>query len=81
MDASSNSNVASPATAGPYPTSSRAGNRNERAGFRERRCLPDLRNDFPSVVGVTIFGAFFIAIADLCVDVAYATSTPRVRFA
>jgi ABC-type dipeptide/oligopeptide/nickel transport system permease component len=43
--------------------------------------LPDLRNDFPSVVGVTIFGAFFIAIADLCVDVAYATSTPRVRFA
>jgi len=38
------------------------------------------RNDFPSVMGVTIFGAFFIAIANLCVDIAYAFVHPRVRF-
>ena len=38
------------------------------------------RNDFPSVMGVTIFGAFFIAIANLCVDIAYAYDDPRVRF-
>jgi peptide/nickel transport system permease protein len=38
------------------------------------------RNDFPSVMGVTIFGAFFIAIANLCVDIAYAYVDPRVRF-
>src|SRR6185369_13171292 len=29
-------------------------------------------NDFPSVMGVTILGAFFIALANLLVDVAYA---------
>jgi len=39
------------------------------------------RNDFPSVMGVTIFGAFFIAIANLCVDIVYAYVHPRVRFA
>ena len=39
------------------------------------------RNDFPSVMGVTIFGAFFIAIANLCVDIVYAYVDPRVRFA
>jgi peptide/nickel transport system permease protein len=38
-------------------------------------------NDFPSVMGVTIFGAFFIALANLLVDVAYAYVDPRVRFA
>jgi ABC-type dipeptide/oligopeptide/nickel transport system permease component len=32
-------------------------------------------------MGVTIFGAFFIAIANLCVDVACAFVDPRVRFA
>jgi peptide/nickel transport system permease protein len=37
-------------------------------------------NDFPSVMGVTIFGAFFIALANLIVDVAYAYVDPRVRF-
>jgi len=37
-------------------------------------------NDFPSVMGVTIFGAFFIAIANLLVDIAYAYVDPRVRF-
>jgi peptide/nickel transport system permease protein len=38
-------------------------------------------NDFPSVMGVTIFGGFFIALANLVVDVAYAYVDPRVRFA
>jgi peptide/nickel transport system permease protein len=37
-------------------------------------------NDFPSVMGVTIFGAFFIALANLVVDVAYAFLDPRVRY-
>jgi peptide/nickel transport system permease protein len=31
-------------------------------------------------MGVTIFGAFFIAIANLLVDIAYAYVDPRVRF-
>jgi ABC-type dipeptide/oligopeptide/nickel transport system permease component len=39
------------------------------------------RNDFPSVMGVTIFGAFLIAIANLCVDIVYAYVDPRVRLA
>jgi peptide/nickel transport system permease protein len=37
-------------------------------------------NDFPGVMGVTIFGAFFIALANLLVDVAYAFLDPRVRY-
>ncbi|MGZ8584237.1 MAG: ABC transporter permease subunit [Actinomycetota bacterium] len=37
-------------------------------------------NDFPWVMVVTIFGAFFIALANLIVDVAYASVDPRVRF-
>ena len=37
-------------------------------------------NDFPSVMGVTIFGAFFIAVGNLLVDIAYAYVDPRVRF-
>jgi peptide/nickel transport system permease protein len=36
--------------------------------------------DFPSVMGVTIFGAFFIALANLLVDVAYAFLDPSVRY-
>jgi peptide/nickel transport system permease protein len=38
------------------------------------------RNDFPMVMGVTILGALFIAVANLCVDVAYAFLDPRVRY-
>ena len=37
--------------------------------------------DFPVVMGVTVFGAFFIVIANLIVDVAYAALDPRVRYA
>jgi len=38
------------------------------------------RNDFPMVMGVTVLGALFIAIANLVVDVAYAFLDPRVRY-
>jgi peptide/nickel transport system permease protein len=37
-------------------------------------------NDFPSVMGVTVFAAFFIALANLIVDVTYAFLDPRVRY-
>jgi peptide/nickel transport system permease protein len=37
-------------------------------------------NDFPMVMGVTIIGAFIIALANLVVDVAYAFLDPRVRY-
>lgn len=35
--------------------------------------------DFPTVMGVTLFGAAFIILANLVVDVLYATLDPRVR--
>ena len=38
------------------------------------------RNDFPMVMGVTVLGALFIAIANLVVDVTYAFLDPRVRY-
>jgi peptide/nickel transport system permease protein len=37
-------------------------------------------NDFPAVMGVTIFAAFFIAVANLVVDTVYAVLDPRVRY-
>jgi peptide/nickel transport system permease protein len=37
-------------------------------------------NDFPTVMGVTILGAFIIAVANLVVDIAYAFVDPRVRY-
>jgi peptide/nickel transport system permease protein len=40
-----------------------------------------IRNsDFPSVMGVTVFAAFFVVIANLVVDVVYAALDPRVRY-
>ena len=38
------------------------------------------RSDFPVVMGVTILGTFFIAVANLVVDVVYAFLDPRVRY-
>jgi peptide/nickel transport system permease protein len=35
--------------------------------------------DFPMVMGVTLFAAFFVIVANLVVDVAYAALDPRVR--
>ena len=37
-------------------------------------------SDFPAVMGVTVFAAFFVVIANLVVDVAYAALDPRVRY-
>jgi peptide/nickel transport system permease protein len=39
-----------------------------------------LNSDFPAIMGVTIFAAFFICVANLFVDVAYAFLDPRVRY-
>jgi peptide/nickel transport system permease protein len=36
--------------------------------------------DFPAVMGVTIFAAFFVIVANLIVDVVYAFLDPRVRY-
>jgi len=35
--------------------------------------------DFPMIMGVTLFAAFFVILANLVVDVAYAALDPRVR--
>jgi peptide/nickel transport system permease protein len=37
-------------------------------------------NDFPAVMGVTVFAAMFIVTMNLIVDVAYAALDPRVRY-
>ena len=37
-------------------------------------------NDFPAVMGVTVFAALFIVTMNLLVDVAYAALDPRVRY-
>ena len=51
------------------------------AGDRPARgAVASSTNDFPMVMGVTVLGALFIAIANLVVDVAYAFLDPRVRY-
>ena len=43
--------------------------------------LQAIRNgDFPSVMGVTVFAAFWVVVANLLVDVVYAFLDPRVRY-
>jgi len=37
-------------------------------------------NDFPAVMGVTIFASMFVMVANLVVDVSYAILDPRVRY-
>ena len=37
------------------------------------------QQDFPSIMAVTIFGAFFIVLFNTLVDVAYAYLDPRIR--
>ena len=39
-----------------------------------------LRSDLPVIQGVVLFGAFFIIVANLMVDIAYAYLDPRVRY-
>jgi len=36
--------------------------------------------DFPEIMGVVLLAAFFIVIANLCVDILYAVVDPRVRY-
>jgi peptide/nickel transport system permease protein len=36
--------------------------------------------DFPTVMGVTVLGALFIAVANMVVDITYAFLDPRVRY-
>jgi peptide/nickel transport system permease protein len=36
--------------------------------------------DFPMVMGITVFGAIFIVLANLLVDIGYAFLDPRVRY-
>ena len=91
MDASSNPNVASPATAGPYPTSSRAGNRNERAGFRDRRGrLPEVPaggRPYARTVGrflvrrllFTVFVLFVVSLITFVIFVKLPASDPARR--
>ena len=38
------------------------------------------RSDLPMIQGITLFGAFFIVILNLVVDIAYAFLDPRVRY-
>src|SRR5436190_23757430 len=38
------------------------------------------RSDLPVIQGVTLFGAFFIIVFNLLVDIAYAYLDPRVRY-
>lgn len=38
-----------------------------------------MRQDFPQVMGVTMFATFFIVVANLVVDILYAVVDPRVR--
>jgi peptide/nickel transport system permease protein len=39
-----------------------------------------VRSDLPVIQGITLFGAFFIIIFNLIVDIAYAYLDPRVRY-
>ena len=38
------------------------------------------KNDFPMILGVTLFAAFFIVFANLVVDVLYAFVDPKVQY-
>src|SRR5436190_16638479 len=40
-----------------------------------------IHSDLPTIQGTVLFGAFFIVVANLVVDVAYAFLDPRVRYA
>jgi len=39
-----------------------------------------IRSDLPMIQGTVLLGAFFIVVANLVVDVAYAFLDPRVRY-
>jgi peptide/nickel transport system permease protein len=39
-----------------------------------------INSDLPVIQGTVLFGAFFIVVANLVVDIAYALVDPRVRY-
>jgi len=39
-----------------------------------------INSDLPSIQGTVLFGAFFIILANLVVDVLYAVLDPRIRY-
>jgi peptide/nickel transport system permease protein len=49
-------------------------------GIGQYAVLAITNNDLPKVLGVTLVAAFFIVIANLVVDLAYAVADPRVRY-
>ncbi len=48
-------------------------------GLGEATLTSIRQNDLPIILGVTLFAAFFIVIANLVVDLLYAAVDPRVR--
>jgi hypothetical protein len=50
-----------------------------RAG-RTTKTHPADHNDLPMLEGVVLLAAFFVIIANLLVDLAYAAHDPRVRY-
>jgi len=50
-------------------------------GIGQYAVIAVANNDLPKVLGVTLFGAFFIVIANLIVDLLYAVIDPKVRTA
>ena len=48
-------------------------------GIGQYAVLAITNNDLPKVLGVTLVAAFFIVLANLLVDLLYATIDPRVR--
>jgi peptide/nickel transport system permease protein len=49
----------------------------EGVGYFTAEALKD--QDFPSIMAVAIFGAFFIVLFNMFVDIAYAYLDPRIR--
>jgi peptide/nickel transport system permease protein len=49
-------------------------------GLGQQAVQSIFRNDLPVIMGITLFAAFFIVLANLIVDVAYAFVDPRVRY-
>ena len=48
---------------------------------RRRRAFDAIkRSDLPMIQGIVLFGAFFIIILNLVVDIVYAYLDPRVRY-
>ena len=49
-------------------------------GIGQQIVLSIRRSDLPMIQGIVLFGAFFIVIFNLIVDILYAYLDPRVRY-